>query len=235
MASSKPFKVDGLTVKEILDLGDDEIGRMSARELSRALRTVSLAANKRMNRLLQYSKKRHGQYVEKVDSPGLDLSALNHLEGKKFGVGDKSRNKMLEEFARARRFMNDKTSTVKGAMQSRKNKELALFGRTREEITKGMDKKQKKEKIKEINELMSDVYEAYSDFKDEYAMEGGYDKEKGRAVLQDIGRDMLEGVSPEAAKANAAAEQTRIYEEKQANEPDFWTEIQGETEWWEDI
>ena len=235
MASTNPFKVDGLTVSQILDMGDEELNKLNKRELSRALRTVSLAANKRINRLMQYTKRRHGKYVEKVSSPGLDLTALNNLEGGKFGVGDKSRNEMLKEFARARRFMRSKTSTVKGAKAVRQKKEIALFGRTREQITKGLDAREAKEKVKEINELMTDIYDTYEEFKEEYAMQGGYDKEQGSAVLQDIGRDMLEGVSPEAAKANAAADATKRYEEAQANEPDFWQEITGESEWWEDI
>ena len=45
----QPFMVEGMTVQEIINLGDDVISKMNQRDLSRALRTVSLAANKRLN------------------------------------------------------------------------------------------------------------------------------------------------------------------------------------------
>ena len=61
-----PFKVEGMTVNEIINLGDDEISRMNARDLSRALRTVSLAANKRIRRLEKKAEKHVKKYVEKA-------------------------------------------------------------------------------------------------------------------------------------------------------------------------
>ena len=235
MSSSKPFYVDGLTVQEILNLGDDILSRLDTRELSRALRTVSLAANKRIKRLEQYAYKRgkKAKYKEKKNSPGIDLSALNSLEGPRFSVGKKNRNEIYQELARARRFMNAKTSTVKGAKQVRQDRERALFGKTREEMTKGMNKKEKAAKIKEINDLMPDVYEAYEDFQDDYAMKGGYNKESGSMVLQDIGRSMLNGQTPEEAIQTAAQNDTARYEGEQASEPDFWEELNGPKEEWE--
>lgn len=238
MASKNAFYVDGLTVDEILNLGDDVLNSLKARDMSRALRTVALAANKRVKRLEQYAKKRKGKYVEKANSPGIDLTALNHLQGGKFGVGNKNLNEMRQELARARRFMQSKASTVKGAKQLRQKKEKALFGQTREEMTKGMTKKEKRAKVKEIEELMTDVYDTYEDFKDEYAMKGGYSKESGSMILQDIGRDMLEGISPEAAKANAEMNDTRRYEGEEQKEAEQEAEENGdffgtEPEWWE--
>ena len=210
MSSSKPFYVDGLTVQEILNLGDDILSRLDTRELSRALRTVSLAANKRIKRLEQYAYKR----------------------GKKAKY-KKNRNEIYQELARARRFMNAKTSTVKGAKQVRQERERALFGKTREEMTKGMTKKEKAAKIKEINDLMPDVYEAYEDFQDSYAMQGGYNKDSGSMILQDIGKSMLNGQTPEEAIQTAAQNDTARYEGEQASEPDFWEELNGPKEEWE--
>ena len=236
------FYTDNMTVDQILDLGDEILSSLNEREMSRALRTVSLAANKRIKRLMKYAKKRCGKYVEKVNSPGLDLTALNQLQGGLFSVGKgilkKNRNEMYKELVRARNFMRSKTSTIKGAIELRKKKERALFGQTREEITAGMTPKEKKEKIKEINELMPEIYEEYQDFLSEYAMQGGYTKEKGTMVLQDIGRDMLEGIPADAAKTNAEIQADQRYEqgETQATEEDnFWKDINGESEWWEDI
>lgn len=234
------FYVDNMTVSQILDLGDDILSSLNEKEMSRALRTVSLAANKRVKRLMKYAKRRGGKWVEKVSSPGLDLTSLNQLEGGLFGVGrgemKKTRNEMYKELIRARNFMYSKTSTVKGAKAVRMKKERALFGQTREEITKGMSAKEAKEKIKEINELMPEVYEEYQDFLSEYAMQGGYTKEKGQMVLQDIGRDMLEGLPPDAAKANAEIQADNRYEQSEENETldDFWKSVNGPSEWWEE-
>ena len=236
------FFTDNMKVDEILNLGDEVLSALSEKDMSRALRTVALAANKRVRRLLKYAKKRHGKYVEKVSSPGLDLTSLNQLEGGLFGVGrgifKKTRNEMYKELVRARNFMRSKTSTIKGAIEVRKKKERALFGQTREEITKGMTPKESKEKIKEINDLMPEIYEEYQEFLSEYAMQGGYTKEKGTMVLQDIGRDMLEGFPAETAKANAEIRQDQLYEQgetQETAEDDFWNSINGEHEWWEDI
>ena len=231
----KPFFVEGMTAKQILDLPNATLNSLKERDFSRALRTVALVANKRLNRLLKYSKKRGGKYIEKVNGPGLDLTALNSVGGKKFGVGNKNLNQMRQEFARVQSFMRSVTSTLSGAISVRKKKEVALFGQTREEMTKGMDKKQKKEKISEINQIMPAAYDTYDDYLDEYAMKGGYNKESGSMVLQDIGRDMLEGLSPEAAKANANMHETQRTEGEEEKEPDFWDQINGEKEWWEDI
>lgn len=252
MASKIPFFTDNMSVDEILNLGDDVLSSLKKRDLSHALRTVALAANKRIKRLLQYSKKRGGRYVEKKNSPGLDLSALNSTlpqskspfgktkgpkektkKGGLFSVGNKTRNQIYEELARARQFWNAKTSTVKGALESRKKRERALFGATREEITKGMNKKEKAAKIKEMEDLSSDVYEVYDDYQEEYPMKGGYNKESGRNVIQDIGKGMLEGMTPEEAKEQAALNDAARYEEQQQNEPDFWEEINGPKEEWE--
>lgn len=233
--TKQPFYVTGMKVSDILNLGDSILNSFNTRDMSRALRTVALAANKRINRLTQYLKRRGGKWVNKVNSPGIDTRAINALGKKKFGVGNKSRNEMYEEFARVRDFMRAKGSTVKGAIEIRKAHEKALFGQTREEITAGMTPKERKEKIAEMEELSDDIYEAYDEFKDEYAMKGGYDKETGKEMLQSIGKDMLEGIPAEAAKANAEILDTNNYESNQETEEDFWNSLHGEKEWWEDL
>ena len=58
----KPFKVEGLTVNEILSLGDDTLNSLNQRDMSRAVRTAALAANKRINRLLAQAKKTKSGY-----------------------------------------------------------------------------------------------------------------------------------------------------------------------------
>ena len=149
MASKKSFSVDGLTVDQILNLDADTLNRMSEREMSRALRTASLAANKRINNLLKYAVKRKtGEYDKKTGKPlyhyqerktgkAIATDALNYItndgrEKPKFGVGDKNRNQMYKELARIRDFMKLQTSTVKGAEAVRKRREERILGKSRE-------------------------------------------------------------------------------------------------------
>ena len=42
---------EGMTVSQIINMSSEAINRMSTRDLSRAVRTISLAANKRLTRL----------------------------------------------------------------------------------------------------------------------------------------------------------------------------------------
>lgn len=257
MASSKPFYTVGMTVSQILALGDDVLSKLDKRELSRALRTVSLAANKRIDRLMKHAKKRGGKYVEKADSPGLDLSALNSVRGKKFGVGDKNRNEIYREFARVRSFMNAKTSTVSGAKSSMAGREEILFGKTRKQMKKEAESEVKKQTGKKklskqtrqqisktinkrVNEVMEDTFEAYEEFEEEYETMGIYEPTDGKRRLRDLGSSIMSGKSPEEAKKDLVVTETRNYEEQaqQAAEAEShdWDELfPGEGhEFWEE-
>ena len=155
----KPFFTDGMTVKEILDLGANVLNSLGSRDMSRALRTVALAANKRINRLLSNAKKvRTGTYDKKTGKPlynyiekasakyPIATDALNYItdDGRRaprFGVGKKNLNEMRSEFARIREFMGLETSTIKGAVNVRKGRESRILGETREEhARKAVDK-----------------------------------------------------------------------------------------------
>lgn len=143
MASSKGFYTDGMTVEEILNLGDDVIRSLDKRDISHALRTVSLAANKRIDRLMENAIKRNGQYIEKKSAKhSISLDALNKLydesEGgsMKFSGKGKTRNQMIAELGRARSFMSMKTSTISGAESVRKMRESRALGKTREDVMK---------------------------------------------------------------------------------------------------
>lgn len=155
MASKDPFLVDNMTVDQILKLGDDEIGKMNKRELSRAVRTTALAANKRLNRLKAQAKKQGNKYVEKKSAKhAIALDALNAItnDGKTpgtFSAKGKTRNELLAEYARIKHFMGMKTSTLKGAENVRKDRERRLFGETREEAAKKAKKKYIKDYKKE--------------------------------------------------------------------------------------
>ena len=152
------FYTDGMTVQQILDLGDDVLSTLSQRDMSHALRTVSLAANKRINRLLDNAILRNGEYIQKKSAKkkiATDaLNALYELQGKptksgmKFSGKGMTRDQMYAEFARARYFMNLKTSTVSGAKSVRQDRERRIFDKTSEEHLK----KSREEFIKEFTE-----------------------------------------------------------------------------------
>lgn len=150
MASSKKFFTDGMTVDEILSLPADVLNSLSARDMSRALRTVALAANKRVDKLLKNAVKRKTgtydkntgkplyEYREKKSGKAIATDALNYItnDGRnspKFSVGDKNRNEMYKELARVKDFMRLETSTIKGAVAVRKAREARILGQTREQ------------------------------------------------------------------------------------------------------
>ena len=140
MSKKQNEPLNNYTVEQILSMGDDELNKTNQRQMSHMLRTVSLAANKRITRLENNAKK-----------GGISTDALNAVQdsGGRFYVGGKTRNQMLAELARAREFMNMKTSTVTGATEVRKNRERMLYGATREEIEKERKKKKKKQEQEE--------------------------------------------------------------------------------------
>ena len=188
--AKKDFYTDGMTVEEILNLGDDQIRALSKRDISHALRTVSLAANKRVNRLLDNAIKRGGQYVEKKSAKkAIALDALNKLADEsggnlKFSGKGKTRNQMIAELGRARSFMEMKTSTIKGAESVRKMRESRALGKTREDVmreaaqnyrkeykqrtgkspTKKQVKKVQVKSFKEFQKLNSEIWSRFRKF-----------------------------------------------------------------------
>lgn len=175
MASKKPFAVEGMTVKQILSMDPVSLSSLNTREMSRALRTVSLAANKRVERLrsqAKYSKEAHGYIAKKSAKHNIALDALNAvtkdgmIKGNVFGVGKaNTRNKMLEQLADIRQFMDAKTSTIAGAKQVRQNRERKLWGNTTEEaVRRGRTKKEKAAIAAERQRVSVDTYKAWRDY-----------------------------------------------------------------------
>ena len=145
------FYTDNMTVNEILNMDSYELSKLNERDISRALRTVSLAANKRIARLAKQAKKTKDGYVpKKTAKRNIAVDALNAVteDGKvktKFGVKNaKSRNQMIQQIGEIRNFMNMRTSTVTGAVKVRKEREAKLFGKTSEQAGRGKTKKEKK-------------------------------------------------------------------------------------------
>lgn len=167
-----PFYVEGMTANDILNMTHDELSSLDERNVSRALRTLSLVANKRVNRLLKQAKKTKKGYVAKKSAKhNIALDSLNAItqDGKlipKFGVKQaKSRNEMLKQITTIRNFMESATSTLSGATKVRQNREMRLFGETTEQAMKKEKTKKAKAKIKTFYaDKMSNAYETFRKF-----------------------------------------------------------------------
>ena len=192
MARKKPQSynkhLDNLTVDDLLNLSPDELSRLSQKDMQRIVRTASLAANKRVKRLMENAKRQGGSYVPKKSAKqNIATDALNYLvdenkartgskKGKieKFGVGDKdSKQELQKELSRIRRFMKMKTSTIKGAKQVRKTREKNATGKTREDVirtgkSKNMSKKDIQQMLKNYDAGISDVYKQFREYIEAY-------------------------------------------------------------------
>lgn len=229
---AQKFYTDGMTVDEILALGDDVLRHMSERDVSRALRTVSLAANKRVNRLLNHAVMENGKYVEKSGKKAIALDALNKLNEEsggdlKFGVKNKTRNQMINELGRVKDFMELKTSTVKKALTVRQNRERKAMGQTREEYIKDIEKQYKKaykqeagkkptaKQVKEVTERSFTQYkrtekEIWSRYRMWQESSGHKGRFKGSdEVLDEIANRTINGYDEQSTMAAAA----KAYEE----------------------
>lgn len=165
------FFTEGMTVQEILNISPDQLARLSKRDISRALRTVSLAANKRINRLLAHSTKTKEGYTPKKKGSQISTKALNWVtnDGKqkqpKFGVKKSStRNEMISQLKKAKQFMEMETSTISGAVKVRKDMEKRLFGKTREQASRGKSKREKARINAQYEQMSRDIWSTYRKF-----------------------------------------------------------------------
>ena len=110
-----------MKVKDVLKLTDVQINRMSRKELAQVTSILASASNKRIARIEKSG----------VTSPAV-ASVKEH--GGKFSVKRKNTNQLRGEFARARNFMQNATSSVRGAKASARHIEKNL----------GLDKTAKK-------------------------------------------------------------------------------------------
>lgn len=203
---SKKFYVDNLTVDQILNMDPAQMAKLDKRDVSRALRTVALAANKRIQRLEQYAKRTKTGYVQKATAgKAIATDALNWVSGDgarkaKFGVRKtSSRNQMLQQIGQIRKFMQMKTSTVTGAVSVRKAREKNIFGKTREQAGKGKTKKEKKSISRSFRQNYSNIWSAYHKYRelrheDPHAL---YDD--SNSVLNSLGSFIMDGTDPETA------------------------------------
>ena len=252
MASSKKFFTDDMTAEEIINLGDDILSKLDKRDLQRAVRTTALVANKRLKRLKAQAKHEGGfkdsKYVEKVSAKHkIALDALNAIteQGKTsatFGVGkNKSRNELYAELARIRRFLNMKTSTLKGAKAVRQQREKRLFKTTREEAMKQAKKdyiswykkatkgkkppKKNIEKIvksveKEFQEKPSEVWEVYNKHQElehlqDKSSSSHFKGYKYEQVIEEAGQLIMEGLPEDKVLEKLQEKEEELYIEQQ--------------------
>ena len=212
MSKKQNEPLNNYTVEQILSMGDDELNKTNQRQMSHMLRTVALAANKRITRLENNEKK-----------GGIAIDALNAVQesGGRFYVGGKTRNQMLAELARAREFMNMKTSTVTGAKEVRKNRERMIYGATREEMEKERKKKKKKQEQEnpvDYDQQLKEVFKAYREFNEQNPNEGRkhyFDSSKALAYIGQIKRDEPEITVDELQKRANDYFHNNAYEEYQ--------------------
>lgn len=222
------YKTDGMTVEQILSLGDEVLNGFTRRELSHALRTVALAANKRINSLEKQATKTSEGWESNANKKGIAIDALNAVSddgkrknGGRFYVGDKNRNQIYAELSRAREFMNMKTSTISGAVEVRKQREKRLFGKTREEA-KAEEKKntrttqtetptgnttKEKNIANDYEQRLKDTYKAYREYRENHYLKKG---QESSTVLKEMGRVILLGGNKDEAIKKA---ENKIIEE----------------------
>ena len=159
---------DGLTVDQILNMPFQELNKFDEREMSRALRTVALAANKRIAKLKKYAAQTpEGRYEPAGAKKQIATDALNWVtqDGKlpgTFGVKTASdRNEMYAQISRARQFMNMTSSTVTGAVALRKKREEVIFGKTREQAVRNKTKAEKEAIYRTFDTNSKAMWKAY--------------------------------------------------------------------------
>ena len=223
------FFVDGMTVEQILAMDPSEMAKLNKRDISRALRTVSLAANKRLEKLEKYAKKtRHGYVPNPKGGKSIAVDALNWVSSDgtakaKFGVRKAdNRNQMIAQIGKVRQFMNMKTSTVTGAVNVRKAREKNLFGKTREQMARGKSPVQKQRIYKNLQQMYDSIWSSYHKYRELKGQDPHAYYEDSMSVLSLLGQNVTSGLSEDEAIKNTISEMEQQYEEQQANYEDLF-------------
>lgn len=232
------FFTDNMTVNEILNLDYQTLHSLNERDISRALRTVSLAANKRITRLTKQARKTKEGYIPKKSAKyNIAVDALNAVteDGKKkvkFGVKQAAnRNEMIKQINEIRKFMNMKTSTVTGAVKVRKEREKRLFGKTREQAGKGLSVKQKAQLAKEYTSFAASAYSTFRKFLEyEGIPNSPYQNFAGSDTILNLIGSKIESGGDEA---QALSDAISAYQGEYQAQQDEWNEATGDSEFWE--
>lgn len=127
MAKKKALKqpLKNYTVEQLLTMDDWDLNSMSAREMRHAVRTLNLAANKRIARL-----------TKAIDQGRQDISSRGLYTGKgdlieKFTIRRKADvNEARNKFKVVANFLNRKTTTMEGAKKEFDRQYSRLFDNT---------------------------------------------------------------------------------------------------------
>lgn len=226
---AKKFYVEGMTVDQILNMDPAAMAKLDKRDISRALRTVALAANKRIDRLTKYAKKtKHGYEQKPTSGKSISVDALNWVSSDgatkaKFGVRKAdNRNQMIAQIGKIRQFMNMKTSTVSGAVAVRKMREKNIFGKTREQLARGKSEKQKKTIYKNMQQMYNTIWSAYHKYRELKNQDVHAYYEDSMQVLQLLGQNVTSGAAEDTAIKNTLADMTENYEQQQKEYSDLF-------------
>ena len=104
--AKNPFK--GKSIGDISSMSIEELNAMDRPTLAKAVSRLASAANKRLKRF-------EGSELESPATKSVEKS------GGKFGTRGKTLNQLRSEFIRAKNFLGNKTSTIKGYKQFKKD------------------------------------------------------------------------------------------------------------------
>ena len=232
---AKKFYVDNMTVEQILSMDPAEMAKLNKRDISRALRTVALAANKRIEKLEKYAKKtKHGYVPNPKGGKSIAVDAINWVSSDgnakaRFGVKKAdNRNQMIAQIGRVRQFMAMKTSTVTGAVNVRKAREKNLFGKTREQMSRGKSPRQKQAIYKNMQQMYDTIWSSYHKYRELKGQDPHAYYEDSMQVLSLLGQNITSGVPEEEAIVNTINEMSTQYEEQQMEYNDLFGDDFGE-------
>ena len=229
------FFVDGMTVDQILSMDPADMAKLNKRDISRALRTVSLAANKRLEKIEKYAKKtKHGYVPNPKGGKSIAVDALNWVTSDgsakaKFGVRKAAnRNQMIAQIGKVRHFMAMKTSTVTGAVNVRKAREKNLFGKTREQMARGKSEKQKQAIYKNMQQMYDTIWSSYHKYRELKGQDPHAYYEDSMQVLSLLGQKVTSGLPEDEAIVQVINEMSTQYEEQQMEYNDLFGDDFGE-------
>ena len=216
---AKKFYVEGMTVEQILNMDPAQMAKLDKRDISRALRTVALAANKRIERLLPYAKKTKTGYEARTNAKKfIAVDALNWVSSDgnapaKFGVkASGSRNQMIAQIGRIRQFMGMQTSTVSGAVRIRRTREKTLFGKTSEQAIRGKSKRAASQIKSTFKERYNQIWSSYHKFRELQGQDPHAYYADSDLVLNSLGKNIMTGMSEDEALSNTINEMNEAYE-----------------------
>lgn len=135
-----------LTSDEIINLDPTMLYKLPEKELKKVANVMVSSSNKRVRRLLRAAPKGISDAALRgagVLNQPYGETDPDELDVRFFSVKGKNRNEITKEVRRMVNFQTMKTSTVKGAIERRKQNEILVFGETREEKVKRIKKEEK--------------------------------------------------------------------------------------------